>query len=210
MQTPTRRVTRSSAGPATPLSLGKRARKSEAPTRCLRRKKENIPPTECEEASLSDEEADEPQDAREVEALVLPPTPAATPKRSLNAQARSLLRLSSQSKSKDQSLPLLGRDRQREEILAFLNARTDTSTAESSANGALYISGRPGSGKTALISEIIEGCDASINVLSLNCTTIQSRDLCGLVLSAMGGEVEGRIIKSELASFAASAQARST
>ena len=209
MQTPTRRVTRSSAAPATPVSLGKRARKSEAPTRCLRRKKENIPPTECEEASLSDEEADEPQDAREVEALVLPPTPAATPKRSLNAQARSLLRLSNQSKSKERSLPLLGRDQQRSEILAFLNARTDISTA-SPANGALYISGRPGSGKTALISEIIEGCNASVNVLSLNCTAIQSRDLCGLVLSAMGGEVKGRIIQSELASFAASAQARST
>ena len=120
-------------------------------------------------------------------------TPASTPtkvtSRSCYAQARSVLRLSSSSKA-DDSLPLLGRDQQRAQILSFLSPTSSEFTLRS--GGALYISGQPGTGKTALVTDILErNLPADLPRLFLNCATVKGVQIWETVLDAVHGSSLG-------------------
>lgn len=109
--------------------------------------------------------------------------------RSCYAQARSVLRLSSSQSSSEQALPLLGRDSQREAILSFMSGNNDTTLGfQLRKGGALYVSGQPGTGKTALINDILEhSLPASISRLSINCATIKGVQIWEAVLDGVNG-----------------------
>lgn len=127
----------------------------------------------------------------------LPHTPATTPTKSANrscyAQARSVLRLSASSTTV--SLPLLGRDTQRDQILAFISsasAEPSSSAFQLRRGGALYVSGQPGTGKTALVTDILERTlPATLPKLFLNCATVKGIQVWETILDAVNGEPAG-------------------
>ena len=102
--------------------------------------------------------------------------------RSVYAQARSVLRLSAGLSNS----AILGRDVQRNLIVSFLSSRFPAAfPLQDIANqpnaiansGALYLSGRPGTGKTLLVSEIINQPIETKHIrkaLVLNCTTLST------------------------------------
>jgi cell division control protein 6 len=68
----------------------------------------------------------------------------------------------------------VGRDNEREELSTFISTAID-----SKSTGCLYVSGPPGTGKSALLNEIIEQTkDSSVPVSVVNCMSVRStRDL---------------------------------
>lgn len=97
------------------------------------------------------------------------------------ARARSLLRLSAHA-SCSNSDQLVGRTVEREQLDAFLRFSVpqlfdpdDTEFDKPQKAKALYISGSPGTGKTALLKHVLDGLKAKQNAKSiafLNCTTV--------------------------------------
>lgn len=136
------------------------------------------------------------------------PSPSPSPSFSYNAniyaRARSLLRLSAHgdsnqaSSSSSSSSRLVGRQAEREQLDAFLRCHfpnlyehdkitsqeetSDQSTSTIKKAKAMYISGSPGTGKTALLQDILQDITrrsektASMRMSLLNCTTIQRPD----------------------------------
>ncbi|KAJ6148089.1 hypothetical protein N7497_010071 [Penicillium chrysogenum] len=102
----------------------------------------------------------------------LPPTPrqSATPKiaNSVYSQARQLFARGSNSGR------LVGRDAEREKLVSFI-----TDGVESRKGGCLYISGPPGTGKSAMVQEVCGDLDLSkIKVSHVNCASMRiSRDV---------------------------------
>ncbi|CAP95330.1 Pc21g04330 [Penicillium rubens Wisconsin 54-1255] len=102
----------------------------------------------------------------------LPPTPrqSATPKiaNSVYSQARQLFARGSNSGR------LVGRDAEREKLVSFI-----TDGVESQKGGCLYISGPPGTGKSAMVQEVCGDLDLSkIKVSHVNCASMRiSRDV---------------------------------
>ncbi|WFD36259.1 AAA ATPase [Malassezia cuniculi] len=105
---------------------------------------------------------------------LMPPTPEATPskaKMSVYARARALLRESD-------STTIVGRVSERATVNAFL----DDSSA---CSGCMYVSGMPGTGKTALIRSIVEERDALVALV--NCVSLSSpHQVAGEIMKAIG------------------------
>jgi Cdc6-like AAA superfamily ATPase len=103
--------------------------------------------------------------------------------KSVYAQARVLLHLSSAPTSED--VPLVGRDSECDQLVRFLShsfphvfpASPEPRQGEEGLKGgkALYVSGSPGTGKTAVVSKLVDTMKtkvAGIPVAMLNCTTL--------------------------------------
>ena len=66
--------------------------------------------------------------------------------------------------------PLIGREKERAELQNFISSRI-----ENKQGGALYVSGPPGTGKSALVSEVCEGFEApdDVRYAYLNCMSVK-------------------------------------
>jgi cell division control protein 6 len=93
--------------------------------------------------------------------LVTPPTTPSTPHLPLHARVRALLRPTS-----NHAGDIAGRDNERTIISDFVNFKGDFRT--------LYVSGSPGTGKTALVNNILR--DVAHNVIFVNCMAIAGLD----------------------------------
>lgn len=93
--------------------------------------------------------------------LASPPT---SPTTSLQARARALLRPTS-------GTPIvIGRDSERGAIFAFLNPFITSLPSSSQVPTSMYVSGSPGTGKTALIASILSSItDKTVRTLYINC-----------------------------------------
>lgn len=83
---------------------------------------------------------------------------------------------------------LVGRDEERSELSAFIN-----SSIESRTGGCTYVSGPPGTGKSALVSEVIASIPESTCFKSayVNCMSMKtSKDIYATLLEALCEEVE--------------------
>lgn len=104
---------------------------------------------------------------------------------------------------------LLGRETEKEALESFLRANLPAfnddaspsevdSTADSAPVKALYISGSPGSGKTALLTHILSRLEGKatgqVRVAFLNCTTVQrGDDIWERIIDELGlGDKKGR------------------
>lgn len=123
-----------------------------------------------------------------------PPTPAPTALLSLHARARALLRATT---TTDGEGALAGREDERATIRAFL----DCDNA-----GVLYISGAPGSGKTALVTSVLAAMpgEARHEALFVNCMALDGPDALWARLleelgpSAPAGKGKGRGKKAQV------------
>lgn len=98
----------------------------------------------------------------------LPPTPrqSATPStnQTVYSQARQLFARGATSGR------LIGRDAEREKVATFL-----TGCIEAKKGGCLYISGPPGTGKSAMVNEVCQDIDLSdVKVSHVNCVSMRS------------------------------------
>lgn len=130
-------------------------------------------------------------------------TPSASSQRSVYARARASLRLS----YADESVPVLGREEQKQAVLDFLAPRfaalfegsssTGEGEAETKQGGGMYISGKPGSGKTVLVSHLTRHLPSDQGVL-LNCTTLSSVWMHLLSLLEPGLKLQGSKARSKV------------
>lgn len=132
---------------------------------------------EREDASIADITPDEDRipapnflplatPARQLGSLSLA-TPPSTPPAPLHIRARALLRSTSDSSA------VIGRDAERTSILNFINpfiASTSDDSIAAHATTSMYISGSPGTGKTALVSSILASLEVgATRSLYVNC-----------------------------------------
>lgn len=82
----------------------------------------------------------------------------------MHARARALLRATCNGTSQ-----MAGRDQERAAVEEFASSFDDAD-----AYTTLYISGSPGTGKTALVNSVLCGLD--VNVISINCMTLNNID----------------------------------
>lgn len=78
---------------------------------------------------------------------------------------------------------LIGRDAEREELTEFLQ-----SCVSKTSGGCTYVSGPPGTGKSAMVSEVTEtfASSSTLKKCYINCMSIKtSRDLCGKLLETL-------------------------
>jgi cell division control protein 6 len=83
---------------------------------------------------------------------------------------------------------LIGRDFERHELTEFV--RTCITKVS---GGCIYVSGPPGTGKSAIVREVADTFEISLTLrkLYINCMSIKtSRDLCGKLLETMGEELD--------------------
>jgi cell division control protein 6 len=83
---------------------------------------------------------------------------------------------------------LIGRDAERQELTEFVQ----TCTVKAS-GGCTYVSGPPGTGKSAMVSEVTETFEISTTLKKsyINCMSIKtSRDLCGKLLEELCEELD--------------------
>ncbi|CAG7937756.1 unnamed protein product [Penicillium olsonii] len=115
----------------------------------------------------------------------LPPTPrqTATPTitHSVYSQARQLFARGASSGR------LVGRDAEREKLVSFL-----TEGVESRSGGCLYISGPPGTGKSAMVQEVCKDLDLSnVRVSHVNCASMRvSRDVYSRLIQDFGADTD--------------------
>jgi cell division control protein 6 len=102
--------------------------------------------------------------------LVTPPgTPSALIP--LHVRARSLLRATCNS-----TTAIFGRASERDKITKFLASFVTGSDSDASTS-TLYVSGLPGTGKTALVNDILRTTDMSdVVVVNLNCMALNNAD----------------------------------
>ncbi|TFK44215.1 P-loop containing nucleoside triphosphate hydrolase protein [Crucibulum laeve] len=103
-------------------------------------------------------------------------TPPPTPPNVLlpiHARARALLR----STCNSPQIQIAGRDAERAIIRDFLVSFINgTATDEEASITSLYISGTPGTGKTALVNSIIRALGSDLKVITINCMALKSVD----------------------------------
>ncbi|KAJ5082130.1 hypothetical protein N7532_011173 [Penicillium argentinense] len=115
----------------------------------------------------------------------LPPTPrpSATPTvpQSVYSQARQLFARGANSGR------LVGRDAEREKVATFVKGCVD-----SQRGGCLYISGPPGTGKSAMVGEVCQDMDlSSVKVSHVNCVSMRNaRDVYSKLIQDFGDETE--------------------
>ncbi|XP_064646517.1 cell division control protein 6 homolog [Lineus longissimus] len=87
---------------------------------------------------------------------------------------------------------LLCRDREINEIRAFLDSHVANKKP-----GSLYISGAPGTGKTAVLSKLIEQQEDKVKTIFINCMSVRnSQDIYSKILCDLcGKEVSGKTVK---------------
>ncbi|KAG2126975.1 P-loop containing nucleoside triphosphate hydrolase protein [Suillus bovinus] len=129
---------------------------------------ENVPPFRTE--SWNDVTIDTPRSIRTLAISTPPPTPPVL-LLPVYTRARGLLR----STSTDVS-PIAGREDERQCVLKFI-----TSSWCDSAHTSLYISGTPGTGKTALVNSVLRSFQESegtsdLRVVSINCMALNGLD----------------------------------
>ncbi|KAJ6594225.1 P-loop containing nucleoside triphosphate hydrolase protein [Mycena capillaripes] len=102
-------------------------------------------------------------------------TPPPTPPNSLlpiHARARALLRATCNSSATD----MAGRDSERAAISSFFASLIDQ--ADVVEHTSLYISGSPGTGKTALVNSVLRTLDVNhVKVVTINCMALNSVDV---------------------------------
>lgn len=99
-----------------------------------------------------------------------PPTPP-TALLPIYARARALLRTTCNGTAQ-----IAGRDQERNAILKFVTTLTKDCSARNDNVSTLYISGSPGTGKTALVNSVLRTLDATVKVVSINCMALNSVD----------------------------------
>lgn len=104
-------------------------------------------------------------------AIVTPPSTPPSSLLSLHARARALLR----STCNNNDTEVAGRDAERGVIQQFISSFLDSSAIDEQPTS-LYISGSPGSGKTALVNSVIRSLDTNAKVISINCMALNSLD----------------------------------
>lgn len=105
-------------------------------------------------------------------AIATPPPTPPTSLLSLHARARALLR----STCNNANTEIAGRDEERATIHDFLSSFLDNTVIETDDGPftSLYISGTPGTGKTALVNTIIRSLSTDAKVISINCMALNS------------------------------------
>ncbi|KAL4080073.1 hypothetical protein V8B97DRAFT_689336 [Scleroderma yunnanense] len=131
----------------------------------------HIQTTVARYASTSNMQTRPTTPATSMSALALstpPPTPHAT-LLPIHARARALLRATCNGNS-----TIAGRTVERETIKTFVTS----SWEDQSANSSLFVSGTPGTGKTAIVNAILAelGENSSVDVISVNCMAYQNVD----------------------------------
>ncbi|KAG2148318.1 P-loop containing nucleoside triphosphate hydrolase protein [Suillus cothurnatus] len=130
--------------------------------------KENVPPFRID--ARNDVSVDTPRSIRTLVISTPPPTPPVL-LLPVYTRARGLLRSTSTSAS-----PIAGREDERQRILEFI-----TSSWCDSAHTSLYISGTPGTGKTALVNSVLRSFEESegtsdLRIVSINCMALNGLD----------------------------------
>ncbi|KAG1807640.1 P-loop containing nucleoside triphosphate hydrolase protein [Suillus subaureus] len=130
--------------------------------------KENVPPFRID--TRNDVVVDTPRSIHTLVISTPPPTPPVL-LLPVYTRARGLLRSTSTSVS-----PIAGREDERQRILEFI-----TSSWCDSAHTSLYISGTPGTGKTALVNSVLRSFEGSegtsdLRVVSINCMALNGLD----------------------------------
>lgn len=160
----TRRRVQASPAPTEPAADNNTPLPIPLPTTPRRR-----PPTPCSSTHKTH--------AKDTPPKPLPPTPAATPSKAdmtVYARARALLRDACDSDS-----TIVGRSAERAAVHAFLDGTTDDTS------GCMYVSGMPGTGKTALVRAVVEERDAQVALI--NCVSLSSpHQVAGEVTKAIG------------------------
>jgi cell division control protein 6 len=105
-------------------------------------------------------------------AIATPPLTPPTYLLSLHARTRALLR----STCNNFSAEFAGRDKERATIHDFISSFLDNSAIETDdeLSTSLYISGTPGTGKTALVNSIIRSITTDAKVITINCMALNS------------------------------------
>jgi cell division control protein 6 len=97
-----------------------------------------------------------------------PPAALPTPTLSLHARARALLRPGLGE--------VIGREQERAVLTSFLSSFT-SGGSDDSVHSAAYISGAPGTGKTALVSEVLRGVAVDgLRGIYVNCTGLKEEN----------------------------------
>ncbi|KAF8844751.1 hypothetical protein BDN67DRAFT_962706 [Paxillus ammoniavirescens] len=157
------------------------APQSPSSARSLRRTSTEIASPPCHRASarrhasVSNVQGLPKTPASSMSALVLstpPPTPpvALLP---IYARARALLRATCNSNS-----PIAGRTAERDTIANFIASTRERNCCDDSLKSSLFISGTPGTGKTALVNSVLAGigyCD-DLDVITINCVAVHNVD----------------------------------
>ncbi|KAK9380692.1 P-loop containing nucleoside triphosphate hydrolase protein [Kockiozyma suomiensis] len=115
--------------------------------------------------------------------LLSPPQTPSTP--TIYSGAKSVFQRSASS-----TAPLLCRDSERQIIESFINTHVEKRTS-----GCLYVSGPPGTGKSALTSEVVHRvvkADNTIRVNNVNCVTVRKP---ALVISKIVEDITGEAIE---------------
>ena len=147
--------------------------------------KENIPPfniislihTDISPRAVTSslEHATPTSNLTELSLLTPPPTPPAS-LLPIHARVRALLRSTCNSTSSS----IAGRDAERTSLLEFLTSFIDgTSMDHDILTTSMFISGAPGTGKTALVNNVIRDLSAKndhVKVISINCMALKSVD----------------------------------
>jgi len=112
------------------------------------------------------------REAAEPTMVTPPPTPPAA-LQPIHVQARALLR----STCNNVHNTIAGRDAERAIILAFVAAfSSDAVMDQDTVPTSLFISGAPGTGKTALVNEVLRDVGSDVKVVSINCMALKSVD----------------------------------
>jgi cell division control protein 6 len=105
-------------------------------------------------------------------AIATPPPTPPTALLSLHARVRALLRSTCNNDDTD----VAGRDAERAVIQQFLTSFLDGLAMDDEHPTSLYISGSPGSGKTALVNSILRSLNTDAKVIFINCMALNSVD----------------------------------
>ena len=134
--------------------------------------KENIPPFDISPINVA---ATPTSNLMELSLSTPPPSPPAS-LLPIQARVRALLR----STCNNTSSSIAGRDVERTSLLQFLTSFVDgTSIDHDTHTTSMFISGAPGTGKTALVNAIIRDLLAKndhVKVISINCMALKSVD----------------------------------
>ncbi|KAF8232203.1 P-loop containing nucleoside triphosphate hydrolase protein [Tricholoma matsutake] len=105
-------------------------------------------------------------------AIATPPATPPTVLLSVHARARALLRPTCNSDDTE----IAGRDAECAVIQQFLTSFLDCLSTDDEQSTSLYISGSPGSGKTALVNSILRSLNTDVKVICINCMALNSLD----------------------------------